>query len=59
MVKPGVVTKEINTDLSQGQVRIDSDLWSAKTETNEIIPVGANVKVLSISGVKVVVEKIA
>ena len=56
--KTGIVTKEINTDLAQGQVRIDGDIWSAKTETGEILPEGTQVKVLRLSGVKVIVEKI-
>lgn len=56
--KTGIVTKEINTNLAQGQVRIDGDIWSAKTETGEILPEGTQVKVLRLSGVKVIVEKI-
>ena len=54
-----IVTKEINTAMAQGQVRVNGEIWSAKTANNEIIPVGTNVKVLGISGVKVVVEKIS
>ncbi|MFR5684044.1 MAG: NfeD family protein [Clostridia bacterium] len=57
--KKGIVTKEINTTLSQGLVKINGDTWSAKTEDeNETIEKGTEVEILKIDGVKVVVRKV-
>lgn len=57
--KKAIVTQEINTYKASGQVKIDGDVWSAKTEEQEeIIPVDAHVEILKVEGVKVVVKKI-
>lgn len=57
--KKANVIAEINDEKSTGQVKVDGDIWSAKTEEfNEIIPVGSIVEILKIDGVKVVVKKI-
>lgn len=57
--KKANVTVEINEEKSTGQVKVDGDIWSAKTEEfNEIIPVGAIVEITKIDGVKVVVKKV-
>lgn len=57
--RTGIVTKEINSVLGTGQVKIGSEVWSAKVKTDETIPVGAEITVIEIDGVKVVVEVIA
>lgn len=57
--KTGLVTKEINSHLSSGQVKINSEVWSAKSETSEIISEGSEVEIKSITGVKVVVAPIS
>ena len=55
--KTAVVTKEINTNNGVGQISVNGDLWAAKTESLDvIIPENAKVKVVSIDGVKAVVE---
>lgn len=51
-----VVTQEINNLLGQGQVKIAGQEWTARSEDEQIIPVGAEVKVLRIEGVKVFVQ---
>ena len=53
------VIVEINGEKSTGQVKVDGDVWSAKTEEfNAIIPVGSVVEILRVDGVKLVVKKI-
>ena len=54
--KTGVVTREINDKKSVGQVKIGSETWSAKSSSD--IPVGSEVRVLEIDGVKAIVEPI-
>ena len=55
--KNGIVTKEINTLKGSGQIKINEELWSAKSSTNDIIPEGTTVTVLQIDGVKALVKK--
>lgn len=57
--KRAIVTQEVNTYKASGQVKIDGDVWSAKTEdSEEIIPVDTHVEILRVEGVKVVIKKI-
>ena len=56
--KKAVVSTEIDNTKSQGQIKIDGDIWSAKNEVDEIIPEGSTVEILSIDGVKTIVKKI-
>ena len=35
--KNGIVTKEINTLKGSGQIKINEEIWSAKSSTNDII----------------------
>ena len=53
--KNAMVTKEIDSDAKVGQIRVGGDVWSAKTENEEVIPAHAEVKVLRIEGVKAIV----
>ncbi len=53
--KTGIVTIEINNISVQGQVNINGQIWSAKSKNNEVIPVDEKVKVLEITGVKLIV----
>lgn len=55
--KTAVVTKEINSVVGIGQINVNGELWSAKTENDElIIPVNSKVEVLDVAGVKAVVK---
>ena len=57
--KTALVTKEINSIKGTGQISINGDIWSAKSnDTETIIPVNAKVEVLDIDGVKAVVKLI-
>lgn len=53
-----IVTKEVNSLKGVGQINIDGDIWSAKTENDEIIPSGTAVKVIRIDGVKAVIASL-
>lgn len=56
--KKGLVTKDINSINSTGQVKIDGELWSAIGENDMDIPKNTEVKVIEIKGVKVIVTPI-
>lgn len=58
--KKAVVSCTINTVKGEGQIKIDGDIWSAKTEDedDEIILEGSTVEILRIDGVKTVVKKV-
>lgn len=56
--KKAAVSVAIDNVKGQGQIKIDGDIWSAKTEDDEIIPEGSTVEILRIEGVKTVVKKI-
>ena len=55
----GIVTKEINSVQGTGQIKIGGEVWSAKTLSDEIIPIDTEVTVTEIDGVKAVVKVIA
>ena len=58
--KIAIVTEEIDNLRGTGQAKIDGMEWTARSEKDEIkIPVGANAKVLSVSGVKLIVTPAA
>jgi len=54
----GVVIEEINGTLGKGQVKIMGQVWTAKSDSDDILPVDSLVKVLRIEGAKVIVELI-
>ena len=54
--KKGIVIKEIDPILGQGQVKIGTEVWSAKTLGNEKIKEGSEIEVTEIDGVKAVVK---
>lgn len=56
--KTGTVIKEINKDITAGQVKISGEVWSAITQDNCIIPENALVKIEGINGVKLLVKKL-
>lgn len=56
--KTALVTKDIDTDKGTGQVKVDSDTWSAKDIDNGTITMGTKVEILKVEGVKVIVKKI-
>lgn len=56
--KKGVVIQDINNTLGVGQIKISSEVWSAKTENEVTIEKGTEIKIIRIDGVKAVVEPI-
>ena len=51
-----LVTETIDNTQAQGQVRVNGQIWSARSAQDVVIPSGQDVKVLRIEGVKVSVE---
>ncbi len=54
--REGIVTVTVSPNNMKGKVRIGSDTWSA--ESDEVIPVGAEIRVVSGSGVHLHVKKL-
>lgn len=55
--KKGIVTKEIHPTNGTGQVKVDGEVWSAKSISNDIISEGELITIIKIDGVKAVVQK--
>ena len=55
--KKGIVTQDINPAHGIGQVKVASEVWSAKTIDGSNIEKGSEIQVTQIDGVKAVVEK--
>ena len=53
----GVVIKTIDPVAGKGQIKVDGQIWSAKCEVS--VEEGEKVRVLSLEGVKAVVEPVA
>ena len=56
--KTGIVTIAIDSLEATGQVKVNGEIWSAKSEENTIIEKDTKVKILKIDGVKLVVAPI-
>ena len=54
--KVGEVTKRIGAN-KYGEVKVFDNIWTAKSKDDKSIKVGEKVKILSIEGVKLIVEK--
>ncbi|MBC8585898.1 NfeD family protein [Youxingia wuxianensis] len=53
----GYVTQTIDNDMAQGRVSVMGLDWSARSADNTDISIGEKIKVRSIDGVKLIVEK--
>jgi membrane protein implicated in regulation of membrane protease activity len=56
--KKAIVTKSINNTKSEGQIKIDGDIWAARSENDDIIAEGSEVEVLRIDGVRTIVKQL-
>ena len=57
--KTAIVTQEINSIHSTGQIKVDGELWSAIGENDSsVIPKDSEVKILEVKGVKAIVAPI-
>ncbi|MDE6470803.1 MAG: NfeD family protein [Eubacterium sp.] len=52
----GIVTEDIDNINAAGQVKADGKIWTARSIDNSIIPVGSEVIVDRIDGVKLIVK---
>lgn len=57
--KFAVVKEEIDNLNARGQVSVDGQEWTARAIEEEIIPQGATVEIVKISGVKLLVKQTA
>ena len=57
--KTAIVTQEINSIHSTGQIKVAGEIWSAiSEEESSIIPKDSEVKILEVKGVKAIVSPI-
>ena len=56
--KHALVLQKIDNTAGTGQVKVDGQIWSARTENDESVPEGTQVEVLRIQGVKLVVRAV-
>ncbi|MCH5299871.1 MAG: NfeD family protein [Ruminococcus sp.] len=57
--KTGIITIEVNNTLSQGQINVDGQIWTARSKNNkQILSVKEKARVKEISGVKLIVEPV-
>lgn len=56
--KKAIVIKEIDWASGKGQIKIEGEVWSAKTKEQVNIPKGTEVEIESIDGVKAFVKPI-
>ena len=56
--KTGIVTQEIDPISESGQIKVGTEIWSAKSNSSDKIAKGTQVEVLEIDGVKAVVTPI-
>ena len=54
----GIVTKDIDSINSKGQVKIDGETWSAVGKDDIDIPKGTEIEVVEIKGVKAIVKPV-
>ena len=55
--KKGIVTKDIDPVNGLGQIKVNGEVWSAKSDTEERIPADTEIEIVKIDGVKAVVTK--
>ena len=57
--KKGIVISKINNIDGTGQIKIDGDIWSAKSLNEEDIDKNTEIEIVEIDGVKAVVKKVS
>ena len=57
--KKALVIKEIDPINAKGQIKINSEIWSAESENGEKIEEGSEVEIIRINGVKAIVKKVS
>jgi len=56
--KDGIVSETIKADGSKGLVRINKDIWRARSLKEQEIPAGTKIKVIELKGVTITVDTI-
>ena len=56
--KRAIVVEDIDNNTGRGQIKVDGEIWSAKTQEQHSIPKGSEVEIESINGVKAYVKPI-
>lgn len=56
--KKAIVVEDIDWNTGKGQIKVDGEIWSAKTQEQLSIPKGSEVEIESINGVKAYVKPI-
>jgi membrane protein implicated in regulation of membrane protease activity len=56
--KKATVSKTIDNTKSEGQIKIDGDIWAARSENGETINEGLEVEILKIDGVRTIVKQV-
>ena len=56
--KKGIVISKINNVEGSGQIKIDGEIWSAKSVNDDDLPKDTEIEIVEIDGVKAVVKKI-
>ena len=54
--KKAIVTEDIDPIQGKGQVKINGEVWSAKTTEDGVVSKGTEVEIVEITGVKLVVK---
>ena len=57
--KKGIVISKINNIEGSGQIKIDGEIWSAKSFADEDIPENTEIEIVEIDGVKTVVKEVS
>lgn len=57
--KKGIVVSKINNTDGSGQIKIDGEVWSAKSMNDEEIEKNTEIEITEIDGVKAVVKKVS
>lgn len=56
--KKGIVISKINNTDGSGQIKIDGEIWSAKSINDEEIEKNTEIEIIDIDGVKAVVKRL-
>jgi membrane protein implicated in regulation of membrane protease activity len=56
--RDGIVVQSISNLAAEGQVKVDNQIWTARSANGEDIAEGAKIKVEKIEGVKLIVSPI-
>ena len=57
--KKGIVVSKINNTDGSGQIKIDGEVWSAKSMNDEEIEKNTEIEITEIDGVKAIVKKVS